>query len=517
MLMRPVVMTQNGPVEGLVEQYKDFEGYSFKGIPYAADTSGENRWRAPQNRESWTENFDASSFGPQCPQFRMGEGGFRGSIAGAYDMEIPDEEPPLESEDCLRLNVYSRDLNPTEKMPVMFWIHGGALRYGSGDVYLPDGILTKGKILVTINYRLGELGFFAHPSINESDQEFKTNFGLLDQIKALEWVQENIENFGGDPKNVTIFGESAGGFSVAALLVSPLSKGLFHKAIVQSGGFSRMALHSSEKGEMGFAASDLGERFGEFCDVPAGEEQLSLMRDLPYEKIIETGKIGFSSSFYVDDKSINAPVMRCFEDGLNHKVPTIIGTNADEGTALYWGSPLADVPPPVNSVEKYKLVILDKFADKAEEVLSHYPASDKDEMIASSKRLLGDSLFGAPSFFASKSMSKRNEDIYFYHFNQKPSGKAGEILGSFHAYEIGYVFGVSGLGPIENQELSDVMLSYWTNFAESGNPNSDELPVWEKMQDGEENWHVLGPQIGKQSIDRMDVYTLLSDFEFKGN
>jgi len=209
--------------------------------------------------------------------------------------------------------------------------------------------------------------------------------------------------------------------------------------------------------------------------------------------------------------------MRCFEDGLNHKVPTIIGTNADEGTALYWGSPLADVPPPVNSVEKYKLVILDKFADKAEEVLSHYPASDKDEMIASSKRLLGDSLFGAPSFFASKSMSKRNEDIYFYHFNQKPSGKAGEILGSFHAYEIGYVFGVSGLGPIENQELSDVMLSYWTNFAESGNPNSDELPVWEKMQDGENNWHVLGPQIGKQDIDRMDVYTLLSDFEFKGN
>ena len=121
----------------------------------------------------------------------------------------------------------------------MFWIHGGALRYGSGDVYLPDGIVPKGNVLVTINYRLGELGFFAHPSINDSDQNYKTNFGLLDQIKALHWVKENIENFGGDPSNVTIFGESAGGFSVAALLVSPPSEGLFHKAIVQSGGFGK--------------------------------------------------------------------------------------------------------------------------------------------------------------------------------------------------------------------------------------------------------------------------------------
>ena len=116
MLMRPIVMTQNGPVEGLVEQYKDFEGYSFKGIPYAADTSGENRWRAPQNRESWTENFDASTFGPQCPQFRMGEGGFRGSIAGAYDMEIPDEESPLESEDCLRPVSYTHLTLPTKRI-----------------------------------------------------------------------------------------------------------------------------------------------------------------------------------------------------------------------------------------------------------------------------------------------------------------------------------------------------------------------------------------------------------------
>ena len=330
----------------------------------------DSRWRAPQDIEPWIENFDASSFGPQCPQFRRGEGGFRDSIANAYEIELPLEEPPQESEDCLRLNIYSGDLDPKEKLPVMFWIHGGALRFGSGDNYLPDGILSKGKILVTINYRLGELGFFAHPSINNSEEEFKTNFGLLDQIKALHWVRENIEKFGGDPSNITIFGESAGGFSVAALLVSPLSKGLFHKAIVQSGGFSRMALHSSDKSSNGFSAADLGSRFGEFCDIPSSDDQLKLMRELTIDKIIEVGKIGFSSSFFVDDKTILSPVMKSFEEGLNHKVPTIIGTNADEGTALYWGSPLADVAPPVNSIEKYKLVILDKFEEKAEKILS---------------------------------------------------------------------------------------------------------------------------------------------------
>lgn len=510
--MRPIVQTNSGPVEGIAESFDGREGFSFRGIPYAADTAGDNRWRAPQEVKPWTENFDASSFGPQCPQFRMGEGGFRGFIAGAYDVEIPEEEPPLESEDCLRLNVYSSDLNPEEKMPVMFWIHGGAFRYGSGDVYLPDGILSKGKILVTINYRLGELGFFAHPSINEGDQEYKTNFGLLDQIQALKWVKENIEKFGGDPSNITIFGESAGGFSVAALLVSPLSKGLFQKAIVQSGGFSRMALHSSDNQELGYSAADIGARFGEFCGIPAGEDQLKLMKELSFEKIIDSGKVGFSSSFYIDGKSITSTVMKSFEDGENHKVPTIIGTNADEGTALYWGSPLAEVPPPVNSVEKYKLVILDKFGENADKVLSIYPATNKEEMIHSSKRLLGDSLFGAPSYFASRAMAERGEDIYFYHFNQKPAGKAGELLGSFHAYEIGYVFGTGGLGPIENPELSHIMLSYWTNFAEMGNPNSQDLPVWEKMKGSEKKWHVLGEEVGEKEIDRMEVYNLLRDY-----
>ena len=498
------ISTHLGDVAGV----KESNGSYFKGIPYGADTSGKNRWRSPQEPESWSEVFDASSFGPRCPQFRTGEGGFRGSIAKAYGVEVPPEETPTESEDCLRLNVFSPDTNSKEKLPVMFWIHGGALRYGSGDPYLPQGILSKDIVLVSINYRLGELGFFAHPALKEEGNVPTTNFGLLDQIKGLEWVQKNIENFGGDPSNVTIFGESAGGLSVAALLVSPLSKGLFHKAIVQSGGFARMALNAYELNEMGMTGGMVGKSFCNVCGVEDGPDQIDKMRDLPVEEIIQKG-IGFPSSLFIDEISMLSSVIQGFEQGINHKVPTIIGTNADEGTALYWGSPLADEAPPVNSVEKYLEIIKQRFGEDEEKMLSIYPASDKEEMLNSSKRLLGDSLFGAPSYFAAKAMAERGEEIYFYHFNQKPSGVAGEVLGSFHAYEIGYVFGVGGLGPIENQELSDNMLSYWTNFSKTGNPNEEGVPNWETMKSKQDTWHLLGPKTGEENITRVDIYNLL--------
>ena len=506
--MSTIIEVHSGKVQGYKESFNGTDGFSFRGIPYAADTSGQNRWKAPQDPIPWTDTFDAKFFGPQCPQFRMGEGGFRGAIADAYGVEMPIEEPPVESEDCLRLNIFSPNVHSDEKRPVMVWIHGGALRYGSGDPYLPDGILKKGHVLVTINYRLGELGFLAHPALNGSDEKLKTNFGLLDQIKALEWVQQNIEKFGGDSSNVTIFGESAGGLSVAALLVSPLSKGLFQKAIVQSGGFARMRFHSEKVSQEGISGATLGVSFGNQCGVSEGPDQLEKMRTLPVDEVIKNG-IGFPSSILVDDVSMLSNIIEGFEEGINHKVPTIIGTNSDEGTALYWGSPLVDVPPPVNSKEVFRKIIEEKFEEDAETALAIYPAKDEEQMLDSSKRLLGDSLFGAPSYYAARAMADRGEDIYFYHFNQKPAGKAGEILGASHASEIAYVFGVGGLGPIEDPELSRIMLAYWTNFSKIGTPNGDDIPEWETMKLNKDTWHLLGPKIGQENISRMNIYNLL--------
>ena len=507
--MEPKVRVHLGEVLGVKEDFQNgATGYSFRGIPYAADTSGKNRWRVPQEPQPWTEVFDASSFGPQCPQFRSGESGFRSAIADAYGVDLPKAEKPIESEDCLRLNVYSPDLKPKEAMPVMVWIHGGGFRYGSGDIYLPDTFIKNGTILVTINYRLGELGFFAHPALNKSEEEIKTNFGLLDQIKSLEWVKRNIEQFGGDPTNVTIFGESAGGFSVAALLVSPLSKGLFHKAIIQSGGFARMALHAEEISAAGLSGADVGLSFCKRFGIEEGPEQLNLMRDVSIDDLIQKG-IGAASSFYTDGVSMLSPVMQGFEDGINHKVPTIIGTNADEGTALYWGSPLANIPPPVNTVEKYLKVIGEVFKEDKDNILKFYPASNEEEMLKSSKSLLGDSLFGAPSYFASKAMADRKEEIYFYHFNQKPSGNAGEIIGAFHASEISYVFGITALNPIEDNELSRIMNSYWINFSRFGDPNGSDLPNWKIMKPNQDAWHLLGSKVGEEYISRLDIYSLL--------
>ncbi len=204
-----------------------------------------------------------------------------------------------------------------------------------------------------------------------------------------------------------------------------------------------------------------------------------------------------------------SPVMQGFEDGINHKVPTIIGTNADEGTALYWGSPLANIPPPVNTVEKYLKVIGEVFKEDKDNILKFYPASNEEEMLKSSKSLLGDSLFGAPSYFASKAMADRKEEIYFYHFNQKPSGNAGEIIGAFHASEISYVFGITALNPIEDNELSRIMNSYWINFSRFGDPNGSDLPNWKIMKPNQDAWHLLGSKVGEEYISRLDIYSLL--------
>ena len=295
---------------------------------------------------------------------------------------------------------------------------------------------------------------------------------------------------------------------MAALLVSPLSKGLFHKAIVQSGGFARMRFHSEKISEEGISGATLGVSFSNKCGVSEGPDQLEVMKNLPVDEVIENG-IGFPSSILVDDVSMLSNIIQSFEDGINHKVPTIIGTNSDEGTALYWGSPLVDVPPPVNSKEVFKKIIEEKFEEDADKALAIYPANDDKEMLDSSKRLLGDSLFGAPSYYAARAMADRGEEIYFYHFNQKPSGKAGEILGAFHASEIAYVFGVGGLGPIEDPELSRIMLTYWTNFSKIGNPNGEDIPDWDTMKSKQDTWHLLGPKIGQENISRMDIYNLL--------
>ena len=248
----------------------------FGGIPYAAPPVGDLRWREPQPTEAWKGVRDASGYAPSAPQNIAGEGGFRDSISNTLGFVTPDANELEYNEDCLYLNVFTPDVTASKKLPVLFWVHGGAHRTGSGSSYPGQELAAKGVVLVTINYRLGPLGFMSHPELTK--EGCRGNQGLLDTVYALQWVQRNIEQFGGDRSNVTVFGESAGGHSTCAMFTSPLCKGLIHRAIAQSGVGAQAVQLLDKPGAIPFSAHDAGEMLGEFLECEKGDGQLALMR-----------------------------------------------------------------------------------------------------------------------------------------------------------------------------------------------------------------------------------------------
>ena len=516
----PVIRTKAGEVVGVREGNQEADGdsvvYAFRGIPYAADTSGGNRWRPPQDPQSWSEPRSASEWGAVCPQDDESKfnkvADLNGIATPVTFNHLPPSDPALMSEDCLVLNVFSPSLNETAKAPVMVYIHGGnSFAEGSGNAYPYQSIVRKDVVLVTINYRLGFLGYFAHPSLDA------TNFGLLDQIKALEWVQDNIEKFGGDPAKVTIFGESAGGTSVMALMVSPLSRGLFQGAISES-SFMDYSINvtMTEGGRLGVAV-------GEALDIPSGAGQLEKLRSLPAKNLTNAMLILSANTtaipyIFVDGSSMDSTIAEGFQSGSNHKVPFVVGSNSDEMTVFFeFGEALKakasnpkEAPAAANffpdTRERYEKFVEATFGGSAEKVLSLVPAAGDEEAIDAGIELATDLYFGFPAYFTAESMAQRNEDVYLYYFTQKPEGEAGEKLGAFHASELVYVFNdTEELGyfanPIANQELADAMVDYWTEFARKGNPNSKGLPRWERVTStGDVAWNVLGPSIGTEPV-----------------
>merc|ERR1711884_625356 len=468
----PVVQTNSGKVVGVVEQgYDNKPIYAFKGIPYAADPSGSKRWLPPQDPESWSDVRDTSTWGKICPQ----EG---------YD-------PDLLSEDCLVLNVFSPDLNTTEKAPVMVWIQGGNLMMGSSQDYLPQSIVSKDVVLVTINYRLGFLGYFAHPDLNA------TNFGLQDQVKALEWVQKNIGAFGGDPSQVTIFGQSAGGASVLALMVSPLSEGLFQGAISESGAvFESLNVTMSEAGKLGVAV-------GEALNISAGADQLEQMRSLPASDFLSVinemdEQYGGLAYIYVDNVSMDTDILDGFKQGLNHDVPMLVGSNSNETQIFQVMSP--DGFP--NTSASYEETIKNGFGDNAETVLSLFPTTSETSPGLLFSKVDTDTQFGTPAYTVAESMANRSEKAYLYMFTQTASGEAGEKLGAFHGAEVYDLFfpPINPYYNISNPELADTMVTYWTQFARTGDPNTQGVPEWKPLNTSDEEWQILGPEVGSEPI-----------------
>ncbi len=453
---------EGGKIKGVAE-----EGLTvYKGIPFAAPPMGSLRWRAPQAVIPWEGILEANTYGAICPQ--------------APGLE-PNSEELNTSEDCLYLNIWTPAKSAEEKLPVMVWIHGGGFAVGSPSRPFNNGreLAKMGVVVVNLSYRLGPLGFLAHPELTEeSSHKVSGNYGLLDQIHGLKWVQKNISAFGGDPNSVTIFGESAGGASVSILAGSPLAKGLFHKLISQSGGHfspaktkrewdSVQKLEGKEK-----AGLDFMERLG--------VKTLAELRDLPVaawakDPAAQIGGFGPNVDGYViaDDQ------YKLYEKGAYNDVPVLLGTNSDEGSMF---------TPPTNPDDFVNMVTF-RFGPFAKDILKHYPAADAAEARQSMADIFGDTLFGWPSWVWARLQSRTGKsNVYMYYFNRENS------LSPFplpvvtnkapHGAEMPFIYKKLDIYPTEKLNASDTtlmnnMASYWVNFAKSGNPNGEGLPNWD--------------------------------------
>ncbi|HJQ70274.1 MAG TPA: carboxylesterase/lipase family protein [Blastocatellia bacterium] len=474
---------------------------SYKGIPYAAPPVGEMRWRPPQPVRAWEGVRQCTEYGPDCPQ------------APYPQASLYYSPPRTQSEDCLYLNVWTA-ARAGEKRPVMVWIHGGALTRGSGATRTYDGaaFAKKGVVLITINYRLGPLGYLAHPELTaESPQHSSGNYGVLDQIAALKWVQKNAAAFGGDPSRVTIFGESAGSWSVNVLVASPLAKGLFHRAIGQSGASFGPMTHLKEDRKSLQAAEKSGAAFAKAI----GADSLKEMRAVPAEKIVDVFNNDaegrkFRTAPTVDGWVLPDEIRNIFAQGKQNDVPVIVGSNADEMTTL-------TVPTMVpKTMEGYRQRADTYYGQMVKEFDALYPVKSHADIPGAFLGALRDEHFTMPMRTWARMTATGKSKAYLYFFSHVPPNPNSKYLGAFHAGEIAYVFNnlnrqnqLIGDG---DYKLADTMMTYWVNFAATGNPNGKGLVKW-KPYDGESEPYIefggtveVRNHLLKQQLDFMERF-----------
>ncbi|WP_246021538.1 carboxylesterase/lipase family protein [Alteraurantiacibacter aquimixticola] len=455
----PVVQAPVGEVTGRAEGDLSV----FKGIPYAEAPVGDMRWKPPEALERLPEGFDAADFGPSCIQ--------RVSENTIYSWDIKEM-----SEDCLSLNIWAPE--DAENAPVFVWIYGGALVSGTSAAPLYDGaeLAKRGIVVVSINYRVGILGYLAHPELSaESADGISGNYGLQDQIEALRWVERNIGAFGGDAGNVTIAGESAGALSVMYLLASPEARGLFDKAIAQS-AYMISTPELSRAAHGWPAAEDAGTAIGATLGAPSIAE----MRVLDAHDI--TGRAidaGYGPWGAVDGKFLTAQLVDTFTAGEQAPVPLMAGFNTGEIRSLRYL-----LPQPAADAEDYETRIRAAYGDLAEEFLRLYPSSDIEESMLATTR---DALYGWTSERLARSQSLLGHDAYLYLWDHGYPEADSIGLHAFHAAELPYVFGTMGRAPrlwpkpersAAEARLTRAVGDYWASFARTGVPVSEDQPDW---------------------------------------
>jgi para-nitrobenzyl esterase len=490
------VKTENGLVEGTQE-----DGLAvYRGIPFAAPPVGDLRWRAPKPASRWQGVLRADKFGPACIQ------------AAAPD--IPSGVGM--SEDCLYLNVWTPAKSAKDRLPVLVWIYGGGFSAGATSIpnYSGERLAQKGVVLVGIAYRVNTFGFLTHPGLSaESERHVSGNYGLLDMIAGLQWIQKNIAAFGGNPRQVTIFGESAGGIAVSMLCASPLAKGLFHGAISQSGGSFGPARKGGQGGENMQRLAD-AEAAGAAWAKGLGVTTVAELRKLPAEKLIPSARGGGGPRGptwpVMDGWVIPDDQYKLYEAGRFNDTPILVGYNSDEGATFS-----REAKP-----DAYIQSARQRYGPFADRLLKAYP-TEQTSVPKTARDLTRDVMFGWHTWAWARLQAKKGKSkVFFYHFDQHPdypanSPRAG--YGAPHGADVAYVFQHLAGGPnrqvtAADEGISESMATYWTNFAKHGNPNGQGVPQWPAFSDATPvvmyfgGTAHTGPVPGEEGLKALEAY-----------
>jgi para-nitrobenzyl esterase len=476
--------------QGLLAGVKQNGLMVYKGIPFAAPPVGDLRWRAPQPAQPWKGVKQANQFAPAPMQ-----GG---------------NPPSGKSEDCLYLNVWTPANSPKERIPVLVWIYGGGFSFGSTSepVYNGEKLAKKGVVVVSIAYRVGPLGFLSHPQLTaESAQHASGNYGLLDMIEGLKWIQKNIRAFGGDPDKVTIFGESAGGIAVSMLCASPLAKNLFHGAISQSGGSFGPPRYTTYPGENMKTLKD-AEAAGQDYAKKAGASSIAELRKIVADSLPSGWGVG-SAWPIIDGYVIPDDQYKLYEAGKYNDTPIIVGYNSDEGLSF----------TRTKDPKEFTAQVEQRYGPFADDLLKAYPVGDS-AIPKTARDLARDAAFGwhTWSWARLQAMTGKSK-VYYYYFDQHPdypenSPQAGH--GSPHAQEVAFVFqnlDTSNPGTSSSDvAISEAMATYWTNFTKYGHPNGEGVPAWPAFSDASpevmyfKQTPFIGPVPSAESLRVLDAY-----------
>jgi len=469
----PEVKTAQGKVTGKwIDEGKE---KAFLGLPYAAPPVGSLRWKAPEPPAAWSGIRDATKFGNRCEQWHI------------WDDYIFNDAGP--SEDCLYLNVYSpAEAKQGSKLPVMVWIHGGGFLAGAGSEprYTNPALVAKGVVVVTLNYRLNVFGFLASEDLAKEQGGHAGNYGFMDLVAALRWVKANIAAFGGDVNNVTIFGESAGSFAVSALTVAPSARGLFQKVIGESGAFFGSVIPMT-------SASERAKRDQAFVEA-LGAKDLEELRGMPADKILEAvqKQRGIPFSAVVDGTFLPESLPEAYAAGHQAHVPSIIGWNRDERA----GTLSKDM-----TAEKWKAYAKDRYGAKADEFLLAFPAKTDEQAVRSADDVTTIGYIAMGAWKWAEAQNKTGQaPLYRYRFDRAAPAERLHPTGkyAFHSTELEYVFGTldvrkGATWQAADRKLSDEVVTYWTNFARSGDPNGNGLPQWPRYDKEKTILHLDDP------------------------